>query len=79
MAAVESLLYCADRPRSDYGSITTQPWTIGWDEEDTRIRLKFIARAWMQSRFSKKDEGAYRIELVRPPIFSKFLASKAML
>jgi hypothetical protein len=64
-------LSCADRPRSDYGSATIQPWTIGWDEEDTRIRLKFIARAWMQLRILRRDEGAARIELVRAAIFPK--------
>jgi hypothetical protein len=59
MAAVEGLLYCEDRLRSDYGSTTNQPWTIGWDEEDTRIRLKLIARAWIASRTSMKHDGAH--------------------
>jgi hypothetical protein len=68
MAAVEGLLYYADRPGNDYGSVTTQPWTIGWDEEDTRIRLKFIARAWMQSRTPREHEGACQTRTVRAAI-----------
>ena len=65
MAAVEGLLYCGDYPGNDYGSTTTQPWTIGWDEKDTQIRLNLIARAWIASRTSMRPEGAYRAELVR--------------
>ncbi|KAF8863353.1 hypothetical protein BDZ45DRAFT_118841, partial [Acephala macrosclerotiorum] len=63
MAAVEGLLYYADRPRNDYGSAMIRPWTIGWDEEDTRIRLKLIARAWVQSRTSGQHEGACRTRM----------------
>ncbi|XMA19487.1 hypothetical protein WAI453_012278 [Rhynchosporium graminicola] len=67
MAAVEGLLFCADRPRNDYGSTTIRPLTIGlarrWNEEDTRIRLNLISRAWIQLRTAAKLEGAYGINL----------------
>ena len=59
MAAVEALLYCADPLRSAYGSITPR-----WDEEDTRIRLRLIAKAWVQMRSVRKPEAAYPLELV---------------
>lgn len=73
MAAVDVLRYCGDRLGNDYGSHTTQPWTIGWDEEDTRIRLKFIARAWT-SAWNLKAQDAYRSKLVREQhISSTFL------
>merc|ERR1712093_629426 len=43
-----------DRPKND----TIQPSTTGsgrgWSEEDTRIRLKLISRAWMQLRTARK-------------------------
>lgn len=65
MAAVEGLLYCGGHPGNGYGFATTQPWTIGWDENDTRIRLKLIARAWIATRSSLKHGGAYQTELVR--------------
>jgi len=64
MAAVDVSRYCGDRLGNDYGSHTTQPWTIGWDEEDTRLRLKFIARAWIAAQ-SLKAQDAYRTNLVR--------------
>ena len=44
----------------------TQPWTIGWDEDDTRIRLNFIARAWVAMRSAVRPEGADCAELVWP-------------
>ena len=47
----------------------TQPWTIGWDEDDTRIRLSFIARAWVAMRGAVKPERASRAELVWPWLF----------
>jgi hypothetical protein len=66
MATVEGLLYRGGHLGSDYGSTTIQPWTIGWDEEDTRIRLKQIARAWIDSRnLSPYQGGTHRAELVR--------------
>ena len=48
MAAVEVLLY-----GGDCGLNTTFPWTIGWDEGDIRIRLRFIAKAWEASQTQK--------------------------
>ena len=70
MAAVEVLSCFGVLPKNDYGSTTIPPWTIGWDEEDTRIRLRFIAKAWVASRPSKKPAGAYWSELVRERCFS---------
>ena len=71
MAAVEALLYCGDRPGNDYGSTTALPWT----DDDVRIRLNLIARAWIASRtprrtFKNRPGGAYRAEFVRllPPM-----------
>jgi hypothetical protein len=65
MAAVEGFLYYADRRESGYGSFTTQPWTIGWDEGDTLISLRLIARAWMQSQSLRRPmDDANAIELV---------------
>jgi hypothetical protein len=74
MAAVAGFLYCEDRPRhGDYGSATTQPWTIGWVEDDTQIRLNLIARAWVALRSAVKPAGAYCPELVRTWPFSTSL------
>jgi hypothetical protein len=65
MAAVAGFLYREGRPgRGDYGSAMTQPLTIGWDEDDTRIRLNLIARAWVALRSAVKPEGANCAELV---------------
>ena len=77
MAAVDVLRYCGDRPENDYGLHTTQPWTIGWDEEDTRIRLKFIARAWMAAGTSKAQD-AYQAKLVRKQHNSRHFGSRAI-
>lgn len=70
MATVQASLYCGDLPRNGYGSTTIRPWTIGWDEEDTRIRLSFIARAWVQSRTARSGRpgGAYMSNMVRAAI-----------
>jgi hypothetical protein len=53
MATVEDLWYCEDVRKSEYGS----PSRIGWDEEDTKIRLRSIARAWVEL-LSLKQFGA---------------------
>ncbi|KAG9230218.1 hypothetical protein BJ875DRAFT_163344 [Amylocarpus encephaloides] len=50
MAAVEFLNYADRRLENEYAQQTTRPWTIGWDEEDTRIRLSLLARAWVELR-----------------------------
>lgn len=71
MAAVEGLLFYDDPLKKGPGLTTIQPWTIGWDEEDSRIRLSLIARAWIALRSSLKHEGAYRAELVRKKWFSR--------
>lgn len=71
MAAVARFLYCEGHPsHGDYGSAMTQPWTIGWDEDDTRIRLNFIARAWVAMRSAMRPEGADYAGLVWPWPFS---------
>lgn len=73
MAAVAGFWYGSERPSSaGYGSATTQPWTIGWDENDTRIRLNLISRAWVMLRSAPKPEGGCSgAELVRswPSLF----------
>ncbi|OBT52300.1 hypothetical protein VE04_07700, partial [Pseudogymnoascus sp. 24MN13] len=51
MAAAEVSQSFGSHPRSDLGH-TREPWTIGWDEDDTRIRLQHIALAWVASRRS---------------------------
>jgi hypothetical protein len=61
MAAVEGRLFHGDCPGNLYGPTRR---TIGWDEEDTRIRLSLIARAWTASRASTRPGNAYRAELV---------------
>ena len=53
MAAVEVLNYGDHRLENEYAQQTTRPWTIGWDEEDTRIRLSFLARAWVALRSAR--------------------------
>ncbi|KAH8676759.1 hypothetical protein BGZ60DRAFT_265403 [Tricladium varicosporioides] len=62
MAAVEVSQCWEDRQRSGYGLHATQHWTIGWDEEDTRIRLKAIAQAWIASR-TLRAQNAYIAKL----------------
>ncbi|PQE12750.1 hypothetical protein CJF30_00002611 [Rutstroemia sp. NJR-2017a BBW] len=61
MASVEVLSYREERRRSDYGRTTTRPRAGGWDEEDIRIRLRFIANAWAALR---KHEDSCRSEWV---------------
>jgi hypothetical protein len=72
MAAVEVRSFSEGHRKSDYGVHTTQPWTIGWDKEDTDIRLRVIARAWVglrkTLRHGKETIGGYAScpsELVR--------------
>lgn len=64
MAAVEVLQYGGHHPGSDYGVQTTQPWTIGWDEEDVRMRLRGLAQAWVALQ-SRKAQDANSMILVR--------------
>jgi hypothetical protein len=68
MATAQASLFCGDLPRPEYGAATIRPWTIGWDEEDTRIRLRFIARAWVQSCPGTQPGGADKSKLVRAAI-----------
>lgn len=83
MAAVEGLLFGGDRPRSVSRSTTTRPWTIGldeiaWNENDTRIRLNAIARAWVDLCSSLKHNGSLSGELVREMVpFCSFGVGKS--
>jgi hypothetical protein len=67
MAAVEVLKYGDRRLESEYGLQVTHSWTTGlgegkWTEEDTRIRLRFLARAWVELRSLETQST----RLVRP-------------
>lgn len=51
MAAADVLFSCGDRLVSEYGRGATLPsWSSAWDVEDTRLRLRLIARAWISLR-----------------------------
>jgi hypothetical protein len=50
MAAVEVLKYGDRRLENDYGLQTTGLDESNWTEEDSRIRLRFLAKAWIELR-----------------------------
>jgi hypothetical protein len=50
MAAVEVLRYGDRRLENDYGLQTTGLDESNWTDEDTRIRLNFLAKAWVELR-----------------------------
>lgn len=60
MAAVEGLWFCEDVRRSDYGL----PSATGWDEEDTKIRLGLIAKAWVELLSLKHHKSAKHLNKV---------------
>jgi hypothetical protein len=70
MAAIDVVSYCESR-ENDHGLSRFPPETIGWNAEDTRIRLRSIARAWTAMRSGLPGTASYKATVRQFLVFPK--------